>query len=409
MIRKVLVQYVGWGERWLLGTLAHDGHDLLFEYSAEALRQGLELSPRHLPLRPGVFSGFPGHQQHLPGLIADALPDGWGLLLMDRLFRKNGVNPATVSPLDRLTFLGERTLGALTFEPAQPQSIAPDDLRLLDLAREARAVVHDRDSVALRQLALLGGSPQGARPKVLVHHDPRTGEVSTAPFTASQPWLVKFQAGGEHKEVCALEDAYAQLAREAGLDMPDTCSFDLDARLGAFGIARFDVEKGLRVPVHTLAGALQVDFRLPSAVDYTTLLRATRLFTRDEREVCKAYERAVFNVVFHNRDDHAKNVSFRLGRDRHWRLAPCYDLTFSEGPGGEHQMDVCGEGRDITRAHLLQLASQGGLDRAWAATVVDRMVELAGHFAAIAAGRSIRAATVKRVRGAIEANRLRLA
>lgn len=409
MIRKVLVHYVGWGERWLLGTLAHDGHDLLFEYSAEALRQGLELSPRHLPLRPGVFSGFPGHQQHLPGLIADALPDGWGLLLMDRLFRRNGVNPATVSPLDRLTFLGERTLGALTFEPAQPQSIAPDDLRLLDLAREARAVVHDRDSEALRQLALLGGSPQGARPKVLVHHDPRTSDISTGPFLGSAPWLVKFQARDEHKEVCALEDAYAQLARDAGLDMPDTRSFDLDARLGAFGIARFDVADGLRVPVHTLAGALQADIRLLSAVDYTTLLRATRLFTRDEREVYKAYERAVFNVVFHNRDDHAKNVSFRLGRDRHWRLAPCYDLTFSEGPGGEHQMDVCGEGRNITRAHLLQLASQGGLDRAWAATVVDRMVELASRFPTIAAGRSIRATTVKRVRGAIDANRLRLA
>jgi serine/threonine-protein kinase HipA len=409
MIRKVLVQYAGWGEQWLLGTLAHDGHDLLFEYSADALRQGLELSPRHLPLRPGVFSGFPAHQQHLPGLIADTLPDGWGLLLMDRLFRKNGVSPATISPLDRLSFLGERTLGALTFEPADPQSIAADDLRLLDLAREARAVVHDRDSVALRQLALLGGSPQGARPKVLVHHDPRTGEVSTAPFPASRPWLVKFQASGEHKEVCALEDAYAQLAREAGLDMPDTRSFDLDTRLGAFGTARFDVEDGLRVPVHTLAGALQVDFRLPSAVDYTTLLRATRLFTRDEHEVRKAYERAVFNVVFHNRDDHAKNVSFRLGRDRHWRLAPCYDLTFSEGPGGEHQMDVCGEGRDITRAHLLMLASQGGLDRAWAATVVARMVELAGRFSTIAAGRSIRPTTVKHVRSAIEANRLRLA
>jgi serine/threonine-protein kinase HipA len=139
--------------------------------------------------------------------------------------------------------------------------------------------------------------------------------------------------------------------------MPDTRSFDLDTRLGAFGIARFDVEDGLRVPVHTLAGALQVDFRLPSAVDYTTLLRATRLFTRDE-----------------------------------------------------HQMDVCGEGRAITRAHLLRLAGQGGLDRVWAAAAaVERMADLAGRFSTMAAGRSIRAATVKRVRSAIEANRLRLA
>jgi serine/threonine-protein kinase HipA len=49
--KKVLVHYAGWGERWLLGTLAHHGHELLFEYSAEALQQGLELSPRHQKAR----------------------------------------------------------------------------------------------------------------------------------------------------------------------------------------------------------------------------------------------------------------------------------------------------------------------------------------------------------------------
>lgn len=409
MIKKVHVHYNGWGEQWLLGTLAHSGHDILFEYSPEALRQGLELSPRHLKLRAAAYSGFPAHQQQLPGLIADALPDGWGLLVMDRLFRRQGIHPAAVSPLDRLTFLGHRTLGALTFEPADPQSLSGQDMGLLALAREAHAVIHDQDSTALHQLALLGGSPQGARPKVLVHHDPAKGTVGTEAFDGSQPWLVKFQARGEHKEVCALEEVYAQLAREGGLDMPQTRCFDLAPRLGAFGIARFDIEDGLRVPVHTLAGALQVDFRLPSVIDYTTLLRAIRLFTRDEQEVRKAYARAVFNVVFHNRDDHSKNVSLRLGRDRRWRLSPCYDLTFSEGPGGEHQMDVCGEGRHITRAHLLELARQGGLDPAWASQTLECLAELAGRFSTAAATQAIRTATIRRVRAAIEANRSRLA
>lgn len=72
-------------------------------------------------------------------------------------------------------------------------------------------------------------------------------------------------------------------------------------------------------------------------------------------------------------------------------------------------MDVCGEGRDITRRHLLTLAGQGGVDRGWAAAVVDRMVDLGGRFTAIAAGRAIRTTTLKRVRSAIDANRLRLA
>lgn len=407
-MKKVLVYYEGWGERWLLGTLADNNATLLFEYSAEALREGLELSPRHLKLRQQAYGEFPEHMLRLPGLIADALPDGWGLLLMDRLFRKSGRNPATLSSLDRLSFINGRALGALTFEPATDQGLPGEDVSLLELAREAQVVLADKDTDALRQLALMGGSPHGARPKVLVHYDVSTGSMSTQPTPGGSPWLVKFQARGEHKETCALENLYATFARSCGLDVPVTRIFDLDKTLAAFGIARFDVEDGLRVPVHTLSGLLHADFRLPGAVDYTTFLRATRMLTRDEREVRKAYERAVFNVVFNNRDDHSKNFSFRLGRDRHWRLAPCYDLTFCEGPAGEHYMDVCGEARDITRTKMLELARQGGLDAGWATTVLERFVEQAGTLRRICAGAGIRKATLQRVESAIEANRRRL-
>jgi serine/threonine-protein kinase HipA len=133
--------------------------------------------------------------------------------------------------------------------------------------------------------------------------------------------LVKFHAAAEHKEVCALEDLYAQLARACGLEIPATRSFDFDARLGAFGIERFDIADGMHVPVHTLAGALHADFRTPS-LDYISFLRATRLITRDEREVRKAYECAAFNVAFHNRDDHAKNFSYGLASTAPVALPP---------------------------------------------------------------------------------------
>ena len=135
----------------------------------------------------------------------------------------------------------------------------------------------------MRELALTGGSPQGARPKAL-QHDAATGHVSTRGDAPGVPWLVKFPAQGEHK-VCAVEQLYAELARDCGLEVPASALFDLSSRLAAFGVARFDRERGMRVPVHSLAGLLQVDFRMPGSTDYTTLLRATRLLTRDEREV----------------------------------------------------------------------------------------------------------------------------
>ena len=120
----------------------------------------------------------------------------------------------------------------------------------------------------------------------------------------------------------------------------------------------------MRVPVHSLAGLLQVDFRMPGSTDYTTLLRATRLLTRDERGL-KAYARAVFNALFHNQDDHPKNFAWRLGQDRRWRLAPAFDLTFSDGPMGQHHMDVCGEGAAVGRDHLLRLARRVGWACPW--------------------------------------------
>lgn len=407
-MKKLNVIYGGWGERWRLGTLADNGTALLFEYSPEALHQGLELSPRCLKLRAAAYGDFPAHQLRLPGLVYDALPDGWGLLLMERLFRQQGRHPATLSPLDRLAFIGERALGALSFEPADEQVLVAQELALLTLAQAAQTLMSGKDSDALRQLALLGGSPQGARPKVLVNYDVVSRQVNSSSAAPGQPWLMKFQAQGEHKEACAVEDLYAHLARACGLDMPATCHIDLSPELACFGIQRFDRQAGLRVPVHTLAAALHANFRVPGAVDYTTFLRATRLFTRDEREVQKAFERAVFNVVFNNRDDHGKNFSFRLGFDRRWTLAPCYDLTYNEGPDGEHQMDICGEGRAPARQHLLQLATQGGVDAPFAASAIERIVEVASRFSTIASQWPIRSATLKTLREAIAGNSVRL-
>ena len=219
---------------------------------------------------------------------------------------------------------------------------------------------------------------------------------------------MKFPAQGEHKEVCAIEQLYAELARSCGMEVPESRCFDLGVNLAAFGVARFDREQGMRVPIHSLAGLLQVDFRLPSACDYTTFLRATRMLTRDEREVEKAYVRAVFNVLFHNRDDHPKNFAWRLGRDRRWRLAPAFDLTFSEGPMGQHHMDVCGEGATINRLHLLRLAKEGGVQQKTAEDIIEQMLVLASDIAERLTAFEIRRATAQRIHSAIDTCRQRL-
>ncbi|QOW24034.1 type II toxin-antitoxin system HipA family toxin [Lysobacter sp. H23M47] len=409
-MKKLSVIYAGWGERYVLGHLGDDGTQVLFEYSPVALQQGLELSPLRLPLREQAYGGFPGYQLYLPGLIADALPDGWGMLLMDRIFRREGRNPARISALDRLAFIGDTAMGALSFEPPSEGELEPADVQLIELAmrvREVQSATGTESGDVLRELALLGGSPQGARPKVLVNFDPASGHMSNSEQGSGTPWLVKFQAGNEHKEVCAIEALYARLAAACGIQMPASHYFDLDSNLAAFGVDRFDREDGMRVPMHTAAGALDMDFRMPS-LDYTTLLRLTRFMTRDEREVAKGYARCVFNVVFNNRDDHAKNFSFRLRQDRQWTVSPAYDLTFNEGPRGEHQTDICGEGRAPTRKDLLRLADEAGIDTREALDIIARCVDVAGHFKVMAGEFPVRTGTVDHITGRIEANRRRM-
>ena len=408
-MKIVHVLYQGWGENWPLGTLADDGQQLLFEYSPQALAEDLSLSPRYLPLQKQAIGYFPPHQWRLPGLFADSLPDGWGMLLMDKLFRKQGIRLEQFSPLDRLSFIGHRGMGALTYEPDTQGDVLADTVDLVALAQETVLVLQGADTETLQRLALLGGSPQGARPKVLVFYDPASARISTTPMHAGSGWLVKFQAMGEHKEVCAIEAFYAQLARACGLDVPDTHVFDLSAKQAALGIERFDLVQGQRVPIHSLAGFLHADFRIPSAVDYTTFLRATRMLTRDEREVQKAFERAVFNVLFHNRDDHPKNLAFRMDAQRHWKLAPCFDLTYSQGPGGEHQMDVCGEGLNIQRSHLMQLAQNGGLDQRWALQRLDGMLDVVDQWRELVSGFDIRQRTAQAILQSVQKQQSRLA
>ena len=115
-LQRLDVIYQGWGEQWTMGVLAagRQRGEWLFEYSEQSIQRGIEFSPLLHPPVNTTYADFERHQDSIPGFIADSLPDGWGRLLMDRLLRRNDIEPATLSPLDRLAMLGNNMLGALT-------------------------------------------------------------------------------------------------------------------------------------------------------------------------------------------------------------------------------------------------------------------------------------------------------
>ena len=106
-----------------------------------------------------------------------------------------------------------------------------------------------------------------------MQHDAATGHVSTRGDAPGVPWLVKFPAQGEHKEVCAVEQLYAELARDCGLEVPASALFDLSPGLPplAWRVRR---ERGMRVPCIAWRACCS-GFPHAGQHDYTTLLRAT--------------------------------------------------------------------------------------------------------------------------------------
>ena len=159
----------------------------------------------------------------------------------------------------------------------------------------------------------------------------------------------------------AIEYAYSLMARDAGVDMPETHLFKTKKR-GYFGVKRFDRQGDRRIHMHSLSGLIHADHRIP-ALDYSMILRVVMALTKNMVEVQKAYCLACFNVLAHNRDDHAKNFSFLLD-GRQWSFAPAYDLTFSDGPAGEQSTMVMGEGRNPGVEQLVALGQEYGLKKA---------------------------------------------
>jgi serine/threonine-protein kinase HipA len=414
-MKELTVTYRGLGEDVVLGTLAEDGSDVLFQYSAAAIAQGLELSPIRLPLRAAAYPDQRAQYEHLqqvPGLLYDSLPDSWGFRLMNMRMRARGIDPTHATTLDRLAYLGDNTMGALVYTPGTEDLTEGKDLSLMALAAEVQALLVDESHDVLVELARVGGSPGGARPKALVYFNPATNQMCTQDGHAEgvEPWLVKFPASDDEADSCALEELYAQVAHRCDMGMAPTRFFELNKGLSAFGTKRFDRRGAQRVHVHSLAGLLHTNFQIPS-LNYEDFFKATRRLTRDNRELRNAVKRCVYNVLMNNRDDHSKNFAFRLEAENTWRLAPPYDLTYCPGYRGEHFMDVAGEGKAPGRTHIIAAAKAAGLGVKDTAVLIDELLDCAtpASLKTMAKELPIRTKTLTTVFKAIEENRKRLA
>lgn len=363
------------GNRLFVGVLEEQNNRIFFEYAPEFIGTNIPLSPFMLPLKQQVYEDEKRTFDGLFGVFNDSLPDGWGCLLLDRKLQKQGLSYNTITPLQRLSLIGLNAMGALEYEPiTEIDKEFTQDIELDSLSMEAGKILKGNASEVLDTLLSLNGSSAGARPKIvaLVSKDKQTLIHGSLAQENYEPWLIKFNSSLDDKDIGAKEYIYSLMAKDAGIDMPETYLFPSKNSSGHFGVKRFDRTNDGKVHIHTACGLLHASHRFAS-IDYTSLLKLTAVLTKDVREVEKMVRLMIFNVKSGNKDDHSKNFSFMLTRDNVWKMTPAYDLTPSEGINGEQTAMVNGKGKEITNEDFIKTAEPFGFDVKKVSEIIEQI------------------------------------
>ncbi|UCC81500.1 MAG: type II toxin-antitoxin system HipA family toxin [Gemmatimonadota bacterium] len=365
-----------WGET--VGAVVElESGRILFEYADAFRRRGLEISPIHLP------TGLAGPQsfeelgrkpafEGLPGVLADALPDAFGNQVIRAYYAARNEAERAMSPVQRLLYVGERALGALTFHPAEALPVRraeEESLEIAALVRDARRIIRGEPEVAIPEIYRIGSSAGGRRPKAIVHYDPENGSIRSGgtPLEPGEaPCILKFDGvggGGAPGELGPpqaynrVEAAYANMAVAAGVEMSEIDVLESDGYAHLL-VRRFDLAEGRRLHQHTFGGLIHVDYNEPGASSYEEYLRTLFRLGMAYDAIEQAYRRMVFNVLAVNQDDHVKNLSFHMSPSGEWLLTPAYDVTFARGQRwtANHQMRVQDRVFGIRQTDLLAVA-----------------------------------------------------
>ena len=138
MIKNILSVIVLFHGR-KVGTLSMGNHSCCqFEYDRAWLRDGFSISPLQLPLKAGLFSAqwqpFKGNF----GIFEDSLPGGYGEFLLSKVLRREGIDYYGLTPVQRLSLVGNSGMGALCYVPetvvgGNPSSLSLDEMQTLAL------------------------------------------------------------------------------------------------------------------------------------------------------------------------------------------------------------------------------------------------------------------------------------
>ena len=381
-----------WGQN--VGTAAWDNGQTFFEYDQEFLKSGLELSPIHMPLAKTIYT-FPNLERTvfhgLPGLLANSLPDSFGNSLINNWFKSQGVQLKELTPVDRLSYIGKRGMGALEFAPClnpKLDVVVPLEVdQLLKLAKyafdnqkdlSANLGTTDGDRAnAMLDIVRVGTSAGGAVPKAIIAMD-KKGNIRSGQAESGkdfQHYILKFDCTNEwaSEEIgqpisdTRIEFAYSLMAKAAGINMMG-CELLQEAEGRThFLTKRFDRINGEKQHVVNFSAMAHVGWNPVGSVSYETLFSVMRALELPYVEKEEQFRRMIFNVIARNTDDHVKQFSFTMDKTGKWHISPAYDITFSYDPddffNSQHKMTINGKQSDFVTKDFHDFADNIGINK----------------------------------------------
>lgn len=356
------------------------GESYSFEYDKDWLRitgLTLTLDPELMP-----YSGrqYPTGK-NIFGLFADASPDRWGRVLMNKreriLAEKEGRKPSKLYDSDYLLGVYDETrMGGIRFKanPEGPflsddkETAAPPWATLRTLEEASRNFENDETGLTekwLNQLIKPGSSLGGARPK------------ATVVDTKDQLWIAKFPSKNDENDTGAWEMVTHDLAALCGLNVPEAKLEKLSPIGSTFLIKRFDRMGSKRVhfaSAMTLLGKTDG----ASAADGSSYLDIAAFIksygAQPKKDLVELWKRIVFNMAVTNTDDHLRNHAFIL-TDKGWILSPLYDVN-PVPYGDELSLNVDEEDNSISIDLAVQTAARFGISESDAEAQVEEILKI---------------------------------
>lgn len=316
-----------------------------------------------------VFTEFQSDTfQGLPPMIADSLPDTFGNIIFQEWLTARGIQKVT--PLEQLTYVADRGMGALEYKPIKelPSASKVNIDQVIKILEKVLRLKKDTTGEDLNELALLnvfriGTSAGGARPKVLISEHKETGEIIAGDRSVSEDYnhyLVKLHmedGDGYNRE--KVEYVYYLLAQEAGIDMMPSKLIEKKH----FATLRYDRQNGEKQHVLTVTGLTGWDFKSnPENSSYENIFKVALALQVPHKDLQQLFKRMLFNLIFKNVDDHLKNHSFIYDKNNNsWNLGPAYDLTYALNPlftfkTTSRALSINAKRTEITRKDVLTIA-----------------------------------------------------